>query len=109
MMREMLKSKIDRVKITGADIHYKGSLGLDIDFLKAADLKPGEKVHVLNLNNGERLETYVIEEPKGSKNVVLYGPAARKGIVGDTITILSYGFFNDSEIDGYKPKVVSVS
>lgn len=87
---EVLKSKITEAKITHTQLFYKGSMGIDSAVLKKANLLPGEKVQVLNYNNGERLETYVIAEKAGSGRMVLYGPAAKKGSVGDRLCILSY-------------------
>jgi aspartate 1-decarboxylase len=90
MFRFMCKSKIHRAKITKLSLHYQGSIGLDEELLERADILPGEIVQVLNLNNGERFETYTIAEQRGSGAVVLYGPAARLGEVGDLIMVISY-------------------
>lgn len=90
MFRFMCKSKIHRARITKLLLHYQGSIGLDEELLERADILPGELVQVLNLNNGERFETYTIAEERGSGAVVLYGPAARLGEVGDLIMVISY-------------------
>ena len=90
MLRTLCKSKIKNAYITGKEMHYEGSIGIDRAILEDADILSGEQVHVLNTNNGERFVTYVIEEKDGSGKIVLYGPAARKGEVDDEITILSY-------------------
>lgn len=106
--RTMLKSKIDRVQVTGLCLEYKGSIGIDTTLMKQVDIIPGEHVHVLNLNNGERFETYVIEEPAGSKTIKLYGPAARKAMIGDTIIILAYALVSDDKCAGFEPKVAAL-
>jgi L-aspartate-alpha-decarboxylase len=85
VQRLMLRSKIHRATLTGADLDYEGSIALDRDLMEAADLLPGEQVHVLNLNNAQRLITYVIEAPAGSGTVLLNGPAARLGQKGDVV------------------------
>jgi len=90
MFRFMCKSKIHRARITKLLLHYQGSIGLDEELLERADILPGELVQVLNLNNGERFETYTIAEERGSRVVALYGPAARLGEVGDLIMVISY-------------------
>ncbi len=90
MFRFMCKSKIHRAKITGSVLHYEGSIGLDEELLEKADILPGELVQVLNLNNGERFETYTIAEKRGSGAVILYGPAARRGEIGDLVMVISY-------------------
>ena len=109
MKRTLFKSKIHRATITQADLYYEGSLTLDSDLMKAADLLPFEQVSIVNVNNGERFETYLIEGPAGSGVVCLNGPAARKGAVGDEIIIISYGQFEDSdELRFFEPTVVHV-
>lgn len=109
MKRTLFKSKIHRATITQADLYYEGSLTLDTDLMKAADLLPFEQVSIVNVNNGERFETYLIEGPAGSGVVCLNGPAARKGAVGDEIIIISYGQFDDSEeLRFFEPTVVHV-
>jgi aspartate 1-decarboxylase len=104
----MLKSKIHRATLTGTELHYEGSIAIDRNLLEAADLLPGEQVHVLNLSNAERLITYVIEAPAGSGQVVLKGPAARLGVAGDKVVIVAYGAVSDEEARRLKAKVVHV-
>ena len=102
----MLKSKLHRATVTEADLHYEGSLTIDKDLMEAVDLYPFERVKVYNINNGERFDTYAIEGEAGSGIIGLNGAAARKGMVGDMIIIVSYAFFEDEELDGFIPKVV---
>lgn len=106
MFIEVLKSKIHRVTITQADINYIGSISIDESLMDAAGLYENEKVHVLNLNNGERLETYVIKAPRNSGMIGLNGAAARKVMIGDVILILSYSFLTPDELKNHKPKLV---
>lgn len=108
MFRTILKSKLQRLRVTGAYLHYEGSLGLDEELMEVAQLVPYEQVTVLNLNNGERLETYVIPEARGSGMVCLNGPAARKGVVGDELIVLSYILIPDTALEGHVPVVVYV-
>ena len=91
MQRFMLKSKIHRATLTGTELDYEGSIAIDRKLIEAAGLLPGEQVHVLNLNNGARLVTYVIEAPAGSGTMMLNGPAARLGLPGDKVVVLCYG------------------
>ena len=109
MQRFMLKSKIHRATLTGADLNYEGSIAIDRTLMEAADLLPGEQVHVLNLNNGSRLITYVIEAPPDSGTMLLNGPAARLGLRGDIVVVLSYAAIDDHETAGFKPRVVHVN
>ena len=102
----MLKSKIHRAVITEANLYYEGSFTIDEDILEAADILPYEKVSVVNVNNGERLETYTIPGERGSKVFCLNGAAARKGAVGDEIIIISYVNVEEAEISEHKPKVI---
>jgi aspartate 1-decarboxylase len=104
----MLRSKIHRATLTGTDLDYEGSIAIDHDLMDAADLLPGEQVHVLNLNNGQRLITYVIEAPAGSGTMLLNGPAARLGAKGDIVVIIAYCAANEEEARQIKPKVVHV-
>lgn len=104
----MLKSKIHGCFLTKTVLDYKGSVGIDEDLMRAADILENEEVQVLNLNNGERLETYTIKEKAGSGAIVLYGPAAKKGKVGDKIYILSYIIVDDKEAKQIKPKIIKV-
>ena len=108
MLREMLKSKIRKAVITKTQLKYEGSIGIDKLLLIESDILPAEKVQVLNFDNGERFETYVIEEKEGSGTLSLYGPAARLGQVGDEICILSYVLVDDKELKEMKPKVISL-
>ncbi len=99
MFRHMLKSKIHRATVTGANLNYEGSLTLDKDFMELADLRPFEQVKIYNISNGERFDTYVIEGKRGSKEVCLNGAAARKGSVGDLIIVASYALYAPGELD----------
>jgi len=105
----MLKSKIHRAIITDADLNYEGSLTIDKELLDAVDLFPYERVMVYNINNGERFDTYAIEGEPGSGVIGLNGAAARKGLVGDQIIIVSYALFSDDELSDYSPKIVLVN
>ena len=104
----MLKSKLHRLRLTGTELDYEGSITIDRTLLEAADMLPGEQVHVLNLSNGSRIVTYVIEAPAGSGTVLLNGPAARTGQIGDQVIVLSYCEFGDEEARGRSPRVVLV-
>ena len=104
----MLKSKIHRATLTGCLLEYEGSIAIDSDLLKAADILPGELVHVLNVNNGKRLVTYAIEAPAGSGTVMLNGPAARAGYKGDVLVIITYAEYEESELANYRANVVKV-
>ncbi len=103
----MLKSKIHRARVTGADINYEGSITIDTRLMKAADILPYEKVHVLNINNGARFETYAIEGEKGE--ICLNGAAARLAMKGDIVIILSYQEISDENLNGYHPRLVYVN
>jgi len=102
----MCKSKIHRAKITEANLYYEGSLTVDSDLLDAADVLPYERVQVVNINNGERFETYTIPGKRRSGTICLNGAAARLGHVGDEIIIITYGTYNEEELKHYKPSVV---
>jgi aspartate 1-decarboxylase len=104
----MCKSKIHRARVTKVDLHYEGSVGIDKFLLKASDIYPNEIVQVVNINNGARFETYVIEEKAGSGNVGLYGAAAHLGKVGDLIIILSYGLVDDTNAKRLKLITIKV-
>jgi aspartate 1-decarboxylase len=106
MLIEVIKSKIHKVSITGANLNYIGSITIDEDLMDAANLIENEKVHVLNLNNGERLETYVIKGIRGSGDIFLNGAAARKVIIGDIVIIMSYAFLDIQEAKSFKPALV---
>jgi aspartate 1-decarboxylase len=103
---QVLKSKIHRVKITQAELHYVGSITIDEDLMEAANIIENEKVQVVNVNNGERLETYVIKGERGSGQVCLNGPAARKAAVGDIVIIISYAGMELDEAKKYKPVLI---
>lgn len=106
MQIQILKSKIHRAVITEANLNYVGSLTLDEDLMDAANLIENEKIQVVNVNNGERLETYIIRGERGSGIVCLNGPAARKGAEGDIVIIISYALMDFEEAKRFKPVVV---
>jgi aspartate 1-decarboxylase len=108
MRRTMCKSKVHRAVLTGADLHYEGSLTLDVALMEAADILPFEKVQVVNVNNGSRLETYVIEGDRNSGTIQLNGAAARLGAAGDHVIVISYGDYEESELENFSPKLVFV-
>ena len=106
MQIEMLKSKIHRVKITEANLHYIGSITIDEDLMDAVNIIENEKVQVLDVDNGERLETYVIKGTRGSGMICMNGPAARKIDVGDTVIIISYALMDFEEAKKFKPHII---
>jgi len=106
MLIQVLKSKIHRVTVTEADLNYIGSITIDPNLTEAAGLLEGEKVQVLNCNNGERLETYVIHGERGSGVICLNGPAARKVSVGDIVIVVSYGLMSVEEAKVFKPTII---
>ena len=106
MRIEVLKSKIHRAKITQAELHYVGSITIDEALLEAANIIENEKVQVVNINNGERLETYVIKGKRGSGVCCLNGPAARKAVVGDIVVIIAYATMDFEEAKTFKPSIV---
>ena len=106
MIRIWCRSKISKATITGVELDYEGSITLPPELMAAADMLAGERVQVLNMNNGERLETYIIEGKPGSGEILLNGPAAHKGNVGDKVMVLSYALGDSSEIA--PPKLVRV-
>jgi len=106
MRIEVLKSKIHRVKVTQAELHYVGSVTIDETLMNAANLIPNEKVTILNVNNGERFETYVIKGEKDSGTICLNGPAARKAQVGDIIIIISYASMKFEKAKTFKPTLI---
>ena len=108
MRRTLLKSKIHRATLTGADLHYEGSIQVDADLMAAADLVPFERVQVLNVASGARLETYVIEGERGSGEIALNGPAARLGCVGDLVIIASYADYEEADAVGHTPTIILV-
>ncbi len=106
MQIEVLKSKIHRVAVTEANINYVGSITIDEDLMDAANILENEKVQVVNINNGERLDTYVIKGKRGSGDICLNGAAARKVVVGDVIIIISYAAIDFNEARSFKPTIV---
>lgn len=108
MLRIMCKSKIHRARITKTGLHYEGSIGIDRELLKRANICPGEIVQVMNVNNGARFETYAIEKKAGSGEIGLYGAAAHLGKTGDIVIILSYGLVEDVKSRALKMSVVRV-
>ena len=106
MQIEVFKSKIHRAKVTQAELHYVGSITLDESLMDAADIIENEKVQIVNVNNGERFETYVIKGERNSGTVCLNGPAARRVQVGDVIIIVSYGIMDKEEAKNHQPIVV---
>lgn len=109
MLRYMLKSKIHRAVVTEANLNYVGSITIDGDIMKAADIIENEKVTIVNINNGERFETYVIKGEAGSRVMCLNGAAARLVEEGDVIIILTYTMLSDEECGGYAPRLVFVN
>ncbi|HLZ59401.1 MAG TPA: aspartate 1-decarboxylase [Ktedonosporobacter sp.] len=108
MLRTMCKGKIHRATVTQANLNYIGSITIDQDLLEAADIYPYEKVQVVNINNGSRLETYAIAGARGSGVICLNGAAARLTSEGDIVIIISYGLFNEEEIRALVPQIVFV-
>ncbi len=108
MLRTVLKSKIHRAIVTEANLYYEGSITIDTKLMEAADILEHEKVEVLNLNNGHRLETYAIRGKAGSGVICLNGPAARGACKGDTVVILTYVNAEDKEAKSIKPKIIKV-
>jgi aspartate 1-decarboxylase len=106
MTIEVLYSKIHRVRVTGAELHYIGSITLDSELIDSARLIEGQKVTIVNINNGERFDTYVIRGSKGSGEVTLNGPAARRVHKGDMIIIIAYASMSLEEARGFKPKLL---
>ena len=106
MMIEILKSKIHRVRVTQANLNYVGSITIDEDLMDAANMIEGEKVQVLDINNGERLETYIIKGERGSGAICLNGAAARKVAVDDLVIIVSYALMDFEEAKTFKPSVI---
>jgi aspartate 1-decarboxylase len=108
MLIHICKSKISRATVTETELHYDGSITIDRALLEAAGIIPNEKVQVLNLNNGERFETYVIAGKKNRGVICLNGPAARCGLVGDIVTIIAYAAAEEDEARSFKPAIVQV-
>jgi aspartate 1-decarboxylase len=106
MLIQALKGKIHRARVTEANLNYVGSITIDEDLMDAAGLIENEKVHIVNINNGERFETYVIKGVRNSGIICLNGPAARKVQVGDIIIVIAYGIFSIEEAQTFQPKLV---
>ena len=109
MRRTMLKSKIHRATLTGSDLNYVGSITVDADLLDAADIREHEMVHVLDIDNGARFETYAIAGRRGSGEVKVNGAAARLVQRGDTVILISYASYDEAELEAYEPRVVHVN
>ena len=109
MNRTMLKSKIHRCRITGSDLNYVGSITVDADLLDAADILEHEQVHVVDVDNGARFETYTIAGARGSGEIKVNGAAARLVHTGDTVIVISYGSYDRRDLQSYEPKVVHVN
>lgn len=106
MQIQVVKSKIHRVKVTGAELNYIGSITIDEDLMEAANIIQGEKVQIVNNDNGERLETYCIPGPRKSGEITLNGAAARKVAVGDTLILITYAFMDIENAKVFKPSLV---
>ncbi len=106
MLIEVFKSKIHRVKVTASDLNYIGSITIDEDLIDAAGLVIGERVYIVDVNNGERFDTYVIKGTRGSGEICLNGPAARKVQPGDTIIIIAYAQMTPEEAKSFQPKII---
>jgi aspartate 1-decarboxylase len=106
MLVQVVKSKIHRVKVTGADLNYIGSITIDLDLMDAANIIEGEKVQIVNNNNGERLETYAIPGKRGSGEITLNGAAARRVAVDDVLILIAYAFMDLEEAKEFKPSLV---
>jgi len=106
MLLTMFKSKIHRVRVTQAELNYVGSITIDQDLLEAANMLEGEKVQIVNIDNGERLETYTIRGERGSGTICLNGPAARKVQVGDTVIVISYAQMTQEEARSFEPTII---
>ncbi len=106
MLRFMLKTKIHRATVTEANVAYEGSITIDRDLMDAAGIVPFEKVGVYNINNGARFETYVIEGERGTGVIGLNGAAARKGLVGDLVIVVTYSAVTEDELEGYQPTIL---
>jgi len=106
MILTMLKAKLHRATVTGADLHYEGSISIDQDLLDRAGILVNEQVDIYNINNGERFTTYAISAPRGSREIGLNGAAARKAMVGDQVIICAYAGVQAEEVRNYRPTVV---
>jgi aspartate 1-decarboxylase len=106
MLITMLHSKIHRARVTHSELHYNGSMGIDRDYIDAAGMMPGQQIDVLNINNGERFTTYIIEEERGSKKFGVYGAAAHLVDPGDRVIVIAYAQMEPAEAKKYEPKVL---
>jgi aspartate 1-decarboxylase len=106
MLVEILKSKLHRVRVTQAELHYVGSITIDEDLLEAADMIAGQRVQIVNINNGERFETYIIKGARGSGQICLNGPAARKVQLGDVLIVIAYAMMDWEEAKTFQPRIV---
>jgi aspartate 1-decarboxylase len=106
MLVHVVKSKIHQVKVTEANLHYVGSITIDEDLMDASNIIENEKVQIVNINNGERIETYVIKGERGSGEICLNGPAARKVAVGDIVIIMAYAMMDMEEAKSFKPSII---
>ena len=109
MQRVMLKSKIHRATVTDCDLHYVGSITVDPELLEAADIREHEQVHVVDIDNGARFETYTIAGERGSGDLKINGAAARLVHTGDTVILISYATYDEAELHAYEPRVVHVT
>ena len=109
MQRYMLKSKLHRATVTDANLTYEGSMTIDRTLMDAVGLLPFEKIKIYNINNGERFDTYVIEGRAGDGEICLNGAAARKGMAGDLVIIVSYALYSDEELVNFRPKIISLN
>jgi aspartate 1-decarboxylase len=109
MQRVMLKSKIHRATVTDCDLHYVGSVTVDPELLEAANIREHEQVHVVDIDNGARFETYTIAGERGSGDLKINGAAARLVHTGDTVILISYATYDEAELDAYEPRVVHVT
>ena len=108
MLIHVMRAKIHRATVTDANLHYQGSITLDPDLLDAAGMYPNEKVQVVNVNNGARLDTYIMVGERGSGVVCMNGPAARLAQIGDTVIVIAYAIVDKSEMAGFEPTLVHV-
>ena len=108
MITNMFYSKIHRATVTDANLNYVGSITIDVELLEAGNLRAGQKVEILDINNGERFETYIIQGKRGQRDMCLNGAAARKVQIGDTIIVVAYAGYSDEELKSYNPTVVQV-
>lgn len=109
MLREVLRSKIHRCTVTDANLAYEGSITLDLKLMECVGIREWDKVQVVNLNNGERFETYAIVGNPDSGEICVNGAAARLVQIGDILIVMAFGFLNDSEIEGFQPRIVKVN